>query len=240
MGYIILVLGIAIAIAISGGNKKNKNKETPIDNKDKSENDRLNELNRKIFISHFGFTPLGETGENIIEYDLINLHFYKKILRNLYIPYNGKTSEIDLVMLTEFGIYVIESKNYSGWIFGSENNKYWTVTYNSNTKERLYNPIWQNIGHINALTNYLQITDNGINSLIIFGRDAELKKVPQNIPTRQIIYDYQIIDMFDYEMTKPKIFTIDYIEKLYNLLEPTTHVTEDVKQQHITDVQQHK
>lgn len=34
---------------------------------------------------------------------------------------------------------------------------------------------------------------------------------------RQIIYDYQIIDMFDYEMTKPKIFTEAYIEKLYNL-----------------------
>lgn len=240
MLIILFGLAIVITIALVGANSVNNNNGTPIDNKNKSENDRLNELNRKIFASRFGFTPLGETGENIIEYDLINLHFYKKILRNLYIPYNGKTSEIDLVMLTEFGIYVIESKNYSGWIFGSENNKYWTVSYNRNTKERLYNPIWQNNTHIKALINYLKIADNGINSIIIFGGDAELKKVPQNIPTRQIIYDYQIIDMFDYEMTKPKIFTAEYIEKLYNILEPTTHVTEDVRQQHIADVQQHK
>lgn len=181
----------------------------------------------------------GEIGENNIEYELNCLSFYKKILRNLYIPYNGGTSEIDLVMLTEFGIYVIESKNYSGWIFGSENDRNWTAKYINET-ETFYNPIKQNDGHIKALKKHLQITNNGINSLIIFGGNAELKKVPQNIPTRQIIYDYQIIDMFDYEMTKPKIFTVDYIEKLYSLLEPTTHVTEDVRQQHIADVQQYK
>lgn len=240
MLIILLGLAIVIAIAVLGANNVNNNNGTTIDNKNKSDDERLKNLNRKIFASHFGFATRGDTGENIIEYDLINLHFYKKILRNLYIPYNGGTSEIDLVMLTEFGIYVIESKNYSGWIFGSENNKNWTVSYNRNTKEKLYNPIWQNNTHIKALTNYLQITDNGINSLIIFGGAAELKKIPQNIPTRQIIYDYQIIDMFDYEMTKPKIFTEAYIEKLYNLLEPTTHVTEDVRQQHIADVQRYK
>lgn len=240
MLIILLGLAVVIAIAILGANNINNNNGTPIDNKNKSDDERLKDLNRKIFASHFGFETRGDTGENIIEYDLINLHFYKKILRNLYIPYNGGTSEIDLIMLTEFGIYVIESKNYSGWIFGNENNKNWTVSYNRNTKEKLYNPIWQNNTHIKALTNYLQITDNGINSLIIFGGGAELKKVPQNIPTRQIIYDYQIIDMFDYEITKPKIFTVDYIEKLYSLLEPTTHVTEDVRQQHIADVQRYK
>ena len=239
MGYIILVLGIAIAIAISGGNKKNKNKETPINNKNKSENDRLNELNRKIFASHFGFGEKGDTGENIIEYDLINLPFYKKIIRNAYIPYNGGTSEIDLIMLTEYGIYIIESKNYSCWIFGSEKDRNWTAKYINKTNT-FYNPIKQNDGHIKALTNYLQITDNGINSLIIFGGGAELKKVPKNTKKRQIIYDYQMIDMFEYEMRKQKIFTEAYIEKLYNLLEPTTHITEDVRQKHIADVQRYK
>lgn len=234
-----LCLTIVIAIAVFGANNINNNNGKPID-KNKSDKERLKDLNRKIFASNFGFATKGDTGENIIEYNLINLPFYKKILRNLYIPYNGGTSEIDLIMITEFGIYVIESKNYSGWIFGSEKNKNWTVSYNKNTKEKLYNPIWQNNSHIKALTKYLQITDNGINSLIIFGGGAELKKVPQNTTKRQIIYDYQIIDMFDYEMTKPKIFTEAYIEKLYNLLEPTTHVTEDVRQQHIASVQRYK
>lgn len=240
MLIILFGLAIVITIAVLGANNVNKNNGTPLDNKNKSDDERLKDLNRKIFASHFGFATKGETGENIIEYDLINLHFYKKIIRNAYIPYNGGTSEIDLIMLTEFGIYVIESKNYSGWIFGSENNRNWTVSYNKNSKEKLYNPIWQNNSHIKALTNYLQITDSGINSLIIFGGGAELKKVPSNTPTRQIIYDYQIIDMFDYEMAKPKIFTEAYIEKLYSLLEPTTHVTKDVRQQHIADVQRYK
>lgn len=237
MLIILFGLAIVITIALVGANKN----KTPIEtDKNKSDEERLKDLNRKIFTSHFGFASKGDTGENIIEYDLINLPFYKKIIRNAYIPYKGGTSEIDLIMLTEFGIYVIESKNYSGWIFGNKNNKNWTVSYNKKTKERLYNPIWQNNSHIKALTNYLQITDNGINSLIIFGGGAELKKVPKNTPTRKIIYDNQIANVFRYEAEKPKIFTEDYIEKLYNLLEPTTHVTEDVRQKHIADVQRYK
>lgn len=40
------------------------------------------------------------------------------MLRNIYVPYNGKTSEIDVLMIREKGIFVFESKNYSGWIFG--------------------------------------------------------------------------------------------------------------------------
>lgn len=36
------------------------------------------------------------------------------------------TYEIDLIMISETGIYVFESKNYSGWIFGDEKQRYWT------------------------------------------------------------------------------------------------------------------
>ncbi len=61
----------------------------------------------------------GSFGEYLIQYALFNISGYGKVLNNLYIPYKGKASEIDVIMLHEKGIFVFESKNYSGWIYGS-------------------------------------------------------------------------------------------------------------------------
>ena len=72
---------------------------------------------------------VGKYGEKLTEkkLKLIDLFGRKgKILKNIYVPKdNGDTSEIDLVYITQKGIFVIESKNYSGWIFGDYNSMYW-------------------------------------------------------------------------------------------------------------------
>ena len=52
----------------------------------------------------------------------------------------GKTTEIDLLMIHEKGIFVFESKNYSGWIFGSEDQLKWTQCFKSGQREHFYNP----------------------------------------------------------------------------------------------------
>lgn len=63
---------------------------------------------------------------------------------------NGNTSQIDHVVLSEYGIFVIETKNYTGWIFGNEKSDNWLQVI---FKERHYfrNPIKQNLSHIYAL-----------------------------------------------------------------------------------------
>ncbi|MCR4761760.1 MAG: NERD domain-containing protein [Oscillospiraceae bacterium] len=71
------------------------------------------------------------------------------MLRNVFIPKeNGETSEIDLLYITQKGIFVIESKNYSGWIFGNGNDQYWTQSLPNKQKKRFYNPMKQNRTHI--------------------------------------------------------------------------------------------
>ena len=71
----------------------------------------------------------GRLGEFYTYKDLKPLDGYKRYLFNLYIPKeNGETTELDVVLLHESGIYVFESKNYSGWIFGTETQRYWTQT----------------------------------------------------------------------------------------------------------------
>lgn len=60
---------------------------------------------------------------------LDKLEGYKKFLFNCYIPKgDGTTTEVDVIMIHETGIYVIESKNYNGCIFGREDAYEWTQT----------------------------------------------------------------------------------------------------------------
>ncbi len=66
----------------------------------------------------------GNYGEYLTFLQLEKLEGNNKVLCNLYIPkQDGSTTEIDLIMINKSGIYVFESKNYSGWIFGDEKIK---------------------------------------------------------------------------------------------------------------------
>ena len=83
-----------------------------------------------------------------------------KFLFNVYVPKeNGETSEIDVLMICEKGLFVFESKNYSGWIFGTEDQLHWYQTlkkgWGKSQKEQFYNPIMQNNSHIKHLTAFL-------------------------------------------------------------------------------------
>lgn len=98
-----------------------------------------------IFDSIFDADWVGKRGEKLTERELKLVNFlgrHGKTFRNVYIPKgNGKTSEIDLVYITQKGIFVFESKNYSGWVFGDENSQFWTVMLPNKQKNRFYNPL---------------------------------------------------------------------------------------------------
>ena len=80
---------------------------------------------------------------------------------------------------------MIETKNYKGWIFGSEKNKQWTaLTFNKGYKNTnpLRNPINQNYGHIKAVSESLIIPENKIHSVVVFWGDCEPKTpFPENV-----------------------------------------------------------
>ena len=85
----------------------------------------------------------GNFGEFLTFSYLEKLGDSNKLMTNLYIPKeDGTTTEIDLIMLSHTGIYVFESKNYSGWIFGDEKNRNWIQTLENKQKNRFFNPIW--------------------------------------------------------------------------------------------------
>lgn len=182
----------------------------------------------------------GHYGEYLAKYALGNNNVagYSKILCNVYVPYRGKTSEIDIILIHEKGIYVLESKNYSGWIFGSAEQKNWTQCFNKNKKYQFYNPILQNQTHINALSNFLKIPKDSFKSYILFSDRCELKKVPTNCEQYIIIHRNKLLDNIRTELRKRSvIYSKEQVNEFYNLLYPLTQISAEEKKKHISNIQ---
>lgn len=115
-------------------------------------------------------------------------------IKNLCLPWpDGKTAQIDELIISDSGIYVIEVKNYKGWIFGNESNKYWTQVLptgirGESIKNKLYNPIRQNNSHIYCIQKNLNGYKGPIHSLIVFSNDAEFKDVTVNSSGVYVLY----------------------------------------------------
>lgn len=81
-----------------------------------------------------------------------------KILMNLNIPVNAmNTTEIDLLLIHETGLYVFEVKHYTGTIYGKDTDAFWTQYFRTAKNEVFKNPIEQNGYHIRALKNKIPL-----------------------------------------------------------------------------------
>jgi len=184
----------------------------------------------------------GEYGEWLTEYALKSIEGYRFILRNVYIPYRNGTSELDLILLHEKGIYVFESKDYSGWIFGSADNQYWTQVFNKNSKYKFYNPIKQNKTHIKAIRACLGLSpSNPIRSFIVFSDKCELKDVPASTEETKICRRKQMMDILREDLKdRPVVYDICRLDGFKNRLHKYTIVTEEEKEKHRQQAQKYK
>lgn len=178
----------------------------------------------------------GNYGEYSSYGKLAKLPGYHKALFNLYIP-KGKdrTTEIDLVFLHETGVYVVESKNYSGWIFGDDNSQKWMQTFPNGHKQSFYNPIKQNKGHIRALQSILPSIEEALyKSLIVFSERCELKKVSCEAPHTYVLKRDKLKKHMEKQIqASANVMDAAYIDRIYNFLSQYQKVDEAVKREHI-------
>ena len=95
------------------------------------------------------------------------------------------TTQIDHIIVSQYGIFVVETKNMKGWIFGSENQKQWTQKIFKHTS-KFQNPLHQNYKHVKTLEALLLDDSNTkiecVFSVIIFIGDSTFKtKMPENV-----------------------------------------------------------
>lgn len=136
------------------------------------------------------------------------------VLNDLMYRDGNRTTQIDHIVISVYGIFVIETKNYKGWIFGNSNRDYWTQNIFGN-KYSLYNPISQNQNHIRFLIRKfkeLRTKELYIYSIVVFLNASKLYLTGdcENVLWRNELNDY-------IKSCQQQIMTIDdcrYIEAL--------------------------
>ena len=106
------------------------------------------------------------------------------LLNHVTLRLEDGTTQIDHVLVSRFGIFVIETKDYKGWIFAGPRDRYWTqVLYRA--KFRFQNPLHQNHRHVRAIQELLDFLPPDVTRpVVVFTGDAEFKtNVPDGVFT---------------------------------------------------------
>lgn len=117
---------------------------------------------------------------------------------------DGSTTQIDHILVSKYGLFVIETKNMKGWIFGGEHQKEWTLQ-NFKKKNKFQNPLNQNYRHLKALEEILEVAPAALTSVIAFIGECEFKTpMPKNV-FRGISYTKYITSFQDERLTPLQI-----------------------------------
>ena len=111
-------------------------------------------------------------------------------LHDLTLPTLDGTTQIDHVIVSRFGLFVIETKDLTGWIFGGERSRRWTQVI-FGKRYRFQNPLQQNYKHLKAVENLLGLESRCLHSVVVFVGHSEFKTMmPPNVLERPRLISY--------------------------------------------------
>ncbi|MCH4293398.1 NERD domain-containing protein [Shewanella sp. 3B26] len=103
------------------------------------------------------------------------------LVKDVTLPTEDGTTQIDHVLVSRFGVFVLETKNMKGWIYGSANQRQWTQKIYRHSS-RFQNPLHQNYKHVKTLESLLGIGIEKLHSVIVFIGDSTFKtEMPDNV-----------------------------------------------------------
>ena len=175
---------------------------------------------------------LGKWGEKKVSTILSLLNSEYTVFNDVLIKNGNWTSQIDHVVVSPYGIFVIETKNYKGWIYGSIDGEHWTQNIWGN-KNNLSNPIRQNRGHIIALSKQLpKYCANQYIPIIVFSTQADIKT---NFPKElNVLYTWQLLSRI--KSYKEAIFSDEQLDEVKEILISKNITSKEEKEQHISSV----
>ncbi len=173
----------------------------------------------------------GWIGEKKTQFNLwlgLDSNLYQRF-HDVIIPSSHGTTQIDHILVSPFGIFVVETKNYKGWIYGSESQSTWTqVIYKS--KHKFQNPLRQTHRHKKVLSKYLGLGESSILPVISFVGDVKLKtELPSNVLTSRVS---SYIKRFHEE-----IFSQDEVRRIVGLLSNVKSEYNISKKEHIQSLE---
>lgn len=184
---------------------------------------------------------IGDLGEYKINIQLDQLPPNYQYLSDITLA-NSKAassySQIDHIVLTPYAIFVIETKNYAGTIYGDRKRKTWNV----NGKFQMMNPFNQNFGHIEAIKTLLNEYPNKYVSIVSFTKRSTFKVNPElrNIQSDDLIlYDIELSEFILRKCNVLKltyetpIYSQDQLTKIYEILNKNNITSKEIKEKHI-------
>lgn len=171
----------------------------------------------------------GKVGEKEVANVLTNINGYNRIINNILINDNGKSRQIDHIAITEYGVFVIETKNYKGVIYGDAKHNEWTQ-YINRKGYKFNNPIHQNYAHVKVVAGILNISEENIYNVVVFTSNSRLKVKKQN---DIIIHTNKLIETIT---KKDKIFKTFDIDKSYHDLLENRITNQEIIKEHNEDV----
>ena len=173
----------------------------------------------------------GEYGEYAVITVLKKLPEDYRVFNDVYLESRGHSSQIDHVVISRYGVFVIETKNYSGDVYGIEKAEHWTQYLNGKGYS-FRNPILQNRSHELAIKNHLHIAPSSIIPIVVFLGGVNL----HCNTTSAVLYTVQLCE---YILSHKTIaFTHDGVERLTQRLSEAIITDPNRRIDHVKNIQQ--
>ena len=124
---------------------------------------------------------VGELGTNISQELLLDPKEYH-CFNNALVKGSSRETQIDHIIVSKYGLFVVETKNRSGSIYGSADDSHWTQVLHGK-KIRFQNPLRQNYLHTKSLADFLEVDHRKIHSIVVFWGGTFKTKMPENVVT---------------------------------------------------------
>lgn len=122
----------------------------------------------------------GEQAARFAAWLLLDQNTYHR-LHNVTLMTDHGTTQVDHIYVSRYGVFVVETKNYAGWIYGREHDATWTQ-HLYRVRHSFQNPLRQNYRHTKAVQNLLGIDDSAVHSVVAFMGPCVLKTpLPPNV-----------------------------------------------------------
>ena len=171
---------------------------------------------------------VGFAGEYWVQKELNKLPGEYLFLSDVMLEIDGKTTQIDHIVFSKYGIFVIETKQRNTYITGNEHDKYWIVK-SGRKKHYMYNPIHQNYGHKKAIEQILGLEDKQVIDIVCVSGQANLR-----IKSNKVVRVERLVDRILFEKEE-KIE--DYVSMAHRI-NAMNIVDKKYRKQHIEDIKE--
>ncbi|MCK2148605.1 NERD domain-containing protein [Marinobacter alexandrii] len=155
------------------------------------------------------------------------------LIKNVTLPTEDGTTQIDHIIVSRYGVFVVETKNMKGWIFGNAKQRQWTQKIYRHS-QRFQNPLHQNYKHVKTLQSLLALDDEQVFSLIVFVGDSTFKtEMPKNV-TQGGAYVHFIKSQTEQRLSEAEVR--DVVEKIASGRLAATFRTHRAHTAHVKDI----